>query len=317
MSIISIIIPIYNVEEYIYRCVDSITNQTYNNLEIILVDDGSPDASGKICDEYAEKDRRIKVIHKKNGGLSEARNFGIDAATGEWLFFLDSDDWLHPQTIEKLYYAAVSSGTKISVCGYVETNGENPQPDNSVEFKIWTPKALYIEQCVTATIACGKLYHRSCFETIRYPVGKIHEDEFVTYRILFAQDKIAFINQPYYTYYVNPDGITKSQWNPKRLDAMEALDEQMKFFESLGDAELIEHRERLYFLHFVSHEVNARKFSYMKSVRQLRRKALFIILKKPRKFFSAKYIWIPEHFFPKFMRYYWLAKAVRRKLFEK
>ena len=123
-ELISVIVPVYNVEEYLPKCIESIINQTYKNLEIILVDDGSTDNSGRICDEYAKKDDRIIVFHKENGGLSDARNCGIDAATGDWVQFVDSDDYIHQTMVEKMYSSCKRNQTKLAVCGRVDVNAE-------------------------------------------------------------------------------------------------------------------------------------------------------------------------------------------------
>lgn len=317
MSIISIIIPIYNVEKYIHRCVDSVINQTYTDLEIILVDDGSPDNCGKICDEYAKKDNRIKVIHKENGGLSDARNHGIESAIGEWLFFLDSDDWIYPQTIENLYAAAIENNVSVSMCAYEETDSKSLVVDDSKKSTLWTPKDLYLKHHVTATTAWGKLYHKDCFKNIRYPAGKIHEDEFVTYRILFAQEKIAFINQPYYAYFMNDEGIMRSKWTPARITAVDSLEEQCKFFRKLKDEELIAFSDKTFLLRFVCCHMNAIENGYPKEAKKLTRKAFFLVLRSPRKMFSPQNLWVLEHFFPRFMRCYWLVKAFSRKIFRK
>ncbi len=317
MDIISIIIPIYNVERYIHRCVGSVINQTYKNLEIILVDDGSPDNCGKICDEYAEKDERIKVIHKKNGGLSEARNFGIDVATGEWLFFLDSDDWIYPQTIEKLYASAIENSVSVSMCAYLKTDGEWGSVDTSVEAELWLPKDLYLKKYIISTIACAKLYRKSCFDEIRYPVGKIHEDAFVTYRILFKQDRIAFIQQPYYACFDNKESITGRPWNADRVVILEALQEHLEFFKVMRDSELIEFCEKHFYFYLVKQYTEAQKANCKEVCIQLKRKALSLILKSPQKLFAPNNIWVIEHFFPHFMRYYWILKAAFKKIFRK
>lgn len=314
MDLISIIIPIYNVEKYIHRCVDSVMNQTYTDLEIILVDDGSPDNCGEICDEYAMIDNRIKVIHKKNGGLSDARNHGIESATGEWLFFLDSDDWIHPQTIERLYDAAVKNNVSVSMCAYVQVECESPKVDGSKEAELWTPKELYLRHHVTATIACAKLYKIDCFKNIRYPVGKIHEDEFITYRILFAQDRIAFLDQPYYAYFINNEGIMRSKWTPARMTAVDSLEEQCDFFKKMKDDELIAFSDKNFYLRFVSCHVKATENGYIKEAKQLTRKAFLLTLKSPHKLFRPDNIWVLEHFFPRFMRCYWLVKSAIRKI---
>lgn len=227
MPKISVIVPIYSVEKYLNRCVDSILNQTFTDFECILVDDGSPDNCGKICDEYAKKDKRVKVIHKPNGGLSDARNAGIDVAQGECLSFIDSDDWIHPQMLEILYNGIVKNNVILSVCAYEET--ENEKPFEKIEkpiFEIQNGMDFLVENNVTAVVAWNKLYHKGLFDNIRYPVGKIHEDEFVTYKILYKAGSIAVCDEKLYMYFVNNEGITKSEWSIKHLDAIEALEER-------------------------------------------------------------------------------------------
>lgn len=314
MDLVSIIVPVYNVEKYIHQCVDSIINQTYKNIEIILVDDGSPDNCGKICDEYAQKDNRVKVIHKENGGLSDARNYGIDVATGDWLMFVDSDDWLHNHTVEKLHNAVNKYGVSVSVCNYEETSEESPYVDTSCLPELWTPKELYLNRHIVATVAWGKLYHKKCFDEICYPVGKIHEDEYVTYRILFAQEKIAFIDQPYYAYFINPNGITKSEWTPKRLEVIKAFDEQLFFFKKTGDRELSDFVLLLIVSVLLSHYRGAKKNNYIAESRKILRYIDKLFFKERKFFFSDKNIWYIGQFHPRLMRIYWLARAAVRKL---
>ena len=243
MALISVIVPVYQVEAYLPRCVDSILKQFFEDFELILVDDGSPDRCGELCDAYAAQDSRVHVIHQKNGGLSAARNAGIDWAfansQSQWLTFVDSDDWLHPNTLDVLLKAAEDSNTAVSVCGYQETTGENPAIDEEkMHSEVWTPKDFYMQQIKNFTVAWGKLYRKECFAAERYPLGKIHEDEFLTYRLLFAQEKLAVVSQPLYAYFVNPTGITRKPWSPKRLHAWEAYEQQLRFFDTLGDPEL-------------------------------------------------------------------------------
>ncbi|MBR2317955.1 MAG: glycosyltransferase family 2 protein, partial [Spirochaetales bacterium] len=193
MPKISVIVPVYNVESYLKRCVDSILGQTYSDFELILVDDGSPDNCPQICNEYAEKDSRIRVIHQLNGGLSAARNAGIDwvfqNSDSEWFSFIDSDDYVHPRYLEVLLNAAESTGCDVSIGSYIEFSGDSVKSENEIAVpKKYKPEDFYVQYSVETTIACGKLYRRRYFETIRYPVGKIHEDEFTTYKILFQNE---------------------------------------------------------------------------------------------------------------------------------
>lgn len=235
MPKISVIVPVYKVEAYLDRCVESIVNQTFGDFELILVDDGSPDRSGAMCDAWAAKDSRIHVIHQQNGGLSAARNTGIDYvfanSDSQWLAFVDSDDWVHPQYLQQLYRAAVQTGCQISVCGFCKTAGEPLPDDEAAEYLVMDAEDYYcgtVHEGITA-VAWNKLYHRSLFRKLRYPVGKLHEDEFTTYRAMFAAGKVAVTPVRLYGYYQNPNGIMNSQWSPKRMHMLEAFDLQMKY----------------------------------------------------------------------------------------
>jgi len=250
MPQISVIVPVYKVEKYIHRCVDSILSQTFSDFELVLVDDGSPDNCGAICDAYAAKDPRVKVIHQQNGGLSAARNAGIDwvfaNSDSRWLTFVDSDDWIHPKMLESLLTAAEQHASPVSICGYAETEGDEPETADDVAVVLWDTEQFFVEHNVNATIACGKLYRRECFTEIRYPVGKIHEDEFTTYRILFQQECVPVISESLYCYRVNNTGITKSKWTPRRLVYFDAAKSQAAFFEEIGKQNAKKRVMRLY-----------------------------------------------------------------------
>lgn len=251
MAQISVIVPVYKVEAYLDRCVKSILNQSYGDFELILVDDGSPDNCGRMCDDWTKKDSRIHAIHQKNRGLSAARNTGVEWAFAEgdsqWITFIDSDDWIHPQMLEWMLRAAEEQQVDISVCAYADTTGEDPWISGEMPgVECWTAADFYQQKFINATIACGKLYRKECFEKTCFPVGKLHEDEFVTYRLLFEREKLAYLPEPLYAYYVNPDGITKTGWSPRRLDAWEAYEQQIAFFEQRGEEELVKFRYRGY-----------------------------------------------------------------------
>ena len=284
MPEISVIVPVYKVEPYIHRCVDSILSQSFPDFELILVDDGSPDTCGDICERYARQDARIHVIHQKNGGLSDARNTGIDwvfaNSDSRWFTFVDSDDWVHPQMLESLLSAAKENNVQVSVCGYRETEGEMiPVEPEELEPRIWEPERFYLEAYVNATVAWGKLYARECFRNIRYPKGKIHEDEFVTYRILFAQDRIAAVPAPMYAYFVNYVGITKSKWKPGRLDAWEAYEQQIVFFEKKNMRQIVDNRYREYLEGGVRHLNAAEEYpdEYAKEIRFIKKRMRSVI----------------------------------------
>ena len=242
-DLISVIVPIYNVEKLLPRCIESIANQTYKNLEIILVNDGSPDNSGKICDEYAKKDNRIKVIHKENGGLSDARNKGLDSALGNYIMFVDSDDYINPLMAEILYENLISNNADLSICNYKKVNNsdmhkvdKNSQVLN-VYNKIECFNNLYNELYVRTEIACNKLYKKYLWNEIRYPFKKLHEDEYVIHHLIENCNKIVYSNLELYYYYDREDSITHV-YNKKRLDAIDAFADRMKFFEEKKYSEL-------------------------------------------------------------------------------
>jgi len=250
MPNISVVVPVYKVEPYLDRCVQSILNQTYEDFDLYLVDDGSPDSCGQMCDEWTKRDSRVHAIHQENGGLSAARNAGIERAFAEsdsqWITFIDSDDWIHPNMLQWLLQAAEEHNTSISVCGYANTTGEDPWTAESYRAEVRKAEEFYPEKFINATVAWGKLYRKDYFKTISYPVGKLHEDEFTTYRLLFEAGEIAYVDLPLYAYFVNMSGITKTGWSPRRLHAWEAYEQQLAFFEAKGLEELVKFRYRGY-----------------------------------------------------------------------
>lgn len=241
-DLISVIIPVYKVEKYLCRCVDSVLEQTYTNMEIILVDDGSPDNCPVMCDEYARQDSRVKVIHQENAGLSGARNAGIDMAQGQWLAFVDSDDYLAADFLERLYQACVDTGSSLSVCRWEYVRGETIPEHGTGETRVYTGREmlanLYVPDGAYFVVAWNKLYRKELFEDIRYPLGRIHEDEATTYRIYDKVRKAAYVDRSLYGYFVTPVSITRG-FNPKRMDWVTAVAERLDFFEQKGYTELM------------------------------------------------------------------------------
>lgn len=266
-ELISIIIPVFKVEEYLEKCVDSIINQTYTNLEIILVDDGSPDNCGKICDEYAKKDTRVRVIHKENGGLSSARNAGLDVASGEYVSFVDSDDYIKENFIEVLYNLCVENKCDISECGYLRFQDEYESLEDSEtisDIKIYSnyemQKKIYGEECVKTVVVWNKLYKKYIYEILRFPDKKVHEDEYTTYKAFFnTRTNIAVTNLNLYFYRINQNGITGQKFNVKRLDALEALEERKRFYFENGQKELYDMATNAYMSMLIEYYFKARK----------------------------------------------------------
>lgn len=228
--LISVIVPIYNVENYLPRCVDSIINQSYKNLEIILVDDGSPDNCPKICDEYTKRDNRIRVVHKENGGLSDARNAGMQVATGEYVSFIDSDDWVDVDFITALYNG-IKSGADIAECTtrLFDDNDNTLSTRGSKEGKISRGEALskLIKEDGVYQTVWNKLYKRSQIEELPFAVGKYHEDDFWTWRVFLKIDKLYICEKPLYNYLQRSNSIIGSSYSLKKLDGVQARYERM------------------------------------------------------------------------------------------
>lgn len=222
--LVSVIVPCYNVEQFLPKCIDSILNQTYKNLEVWLVDDGSPDKCGAICDEYAKKDTRIKVIHKKNGGLADARNVALDVMTGEYVVCVDSDDYISPTHIEGLYHLIEKYGADVSVntfCSFYEGSSPNP---SSKSAKDWVLDGLHATEMMFYqeyfdNTAWGKMYKASLFDGIRYPKGLLFEDLPTTYRLLLKANKVVFNDEQSYFYLLRSNSIEGAAFSPHKLDS--------------------------------------------------------------------------------------------------
>ena len=232
--LISVIVPVYKVEQYLKQCVDSILAQTYQNLEIILVDDGSPDNCPVICDDYAEKDGRILVIHKENGGVSEARNVGIDKSTGEYITFIDSDDYIAENYIESLFWTLQSSKADISVCGFLPFYDGNKVKEKvkcskSCSKSYTSKEAVYMALKGKCSVSVWtKLYKRCIFDIIRFPKGKtIAEDLAIQYDALFTARSVVFTDSCTYFYRIRKGSAIHSYFSEKLLDKIEIIDDQM------------------------------------------------------------------------------------------
>lgn len=222
--LVSIIIPVYNIEAYLDRCLESVVNQTYKNLEIILIDDGSTDNSGAICDKYKENDVRIKVIHKENEGVSKARNVGIDIANGEFIGFVDSDDWLKEDTIEKLLFYIKKYSADIAQCNitYINDKGEERSyKEKAKELLVYNKEESLIglldEDIITAV--CNKLYRKSAIKNIRFEIGKrMGEDGYFNFQIFKNIEHLVSISEGNYYYYMRNDSVTHSDFSLSYMD---------------------------------------------------------------------------------------------------
>lgn len=235
MNKISVIIPIYNVEDYLPQCLDSVLEQTHQNLEIILVNDGSTDSCGEICDGYANKDSRIKVIHKENGGLSDARNAGIKIANGEFIAFIDSDDWISPNFCEILLKTALQNKAEIVECGFAKFENDNEinlekSSEKSEKFVYNTEEAVELLMKETLKqMACNKLFKRDIIKNIFFEKNRKHEDEFWTYQIFGNANQIVKINKVLYFYRQHSQSIMGINYSISRLDGLLALEKRIHF----------------------------------------------------------------------------------------
>ncbi len=237
--LISVIIPVYKVEAYLEFCIDSVLNQTFQDFELILVDDGSPDSCPEICDRYAAAHARVQVIHQKNRGLSAARNTGIGHASGDYLCFIDSDDYVYPCYLEHLYRAVKETGADMAVCqiqsvdlSIIYGSCAYPSPELLQPYDAFA--CLFSRRNTEMVIATNKLYARQLFSHIRYPEGLIHEDEAVIHLIIDECQLIAWLNEPLYCYRQREGSITKTKYSLKRLDELTAKENRLLFFQEKG-----------------------------------------------------------------------------------
>lgn len=284
MSKVSVIIPVYNVNLYLSECIESIINQSMSDIEIIIVNDGSTDGSEDICRYYELTDKRIKVINKKNGGLSSARNAGIDIATGEYIIFIDSDDIINQNMIEVLYHYCKKYNCDIAQCLYKRfINRKEIINDIYDEFKesadikvinnVEALENLYNERYINSIVAWNKLYKLELWNGVRYPEGKLHEDEYTIYKILFKSKNVAIIDEELYFYRNNPNSIINDKYNIKRLDSIDAFEERYNFFINNNMDSLSKKTMNKYVLNILSiyyrvnYEVDNNKeiLSYLKS----------------------------------------------------
>lgn len=257
-ELISVVVPIYKVEKYLPTCIESIIKQSYENLELILVDDGSPDLCPSICEKYKQVDSRIKVIHKKNGGLSDARNAGLKIAKGKWITFIDSDDYVGIDFLKELYGAAVLNEADISICDYSTVLDNKVQEKrNSSVLELSNVECLesmyHPEVHGMEFVAWGKLYSTTLFKknSIEYPIGKIHEDIFTTYKLIYAASKIVFSNYIGYFYRIRKDSIMTSEFNLKRLAVLDAREEACDFFLKKSEWKVFRLAVNAYFREFI------------------------------------------------------------------
>ena len=241
MPQISVIVPVYKVEKYIRKCIDSILSQSFKDFELWLVDDGSPDNCGTICDDYAQQDVRVKVIHKKNGGLSDARNAALDVMNGKYVFFVDSDDWVSEDALESMYSALERTGAKVATGNILSVH------EDGVVKQLYVPtqeeKILLREEILTTLLqpcACNRLYDVELFRTLRYPVGRLYEDAFIYHKILAQIDRMVLVGRNTYYYRIRSGSIMNSEYNIRFTDIVDAVYDRALWLDSIGQNKLAE-----------------------------------------------------------------------------
>lgn len=297
MSQITVIVPVYKVEAYIDRCLESILAQSFSDFDLVLVDDGSPDNCPQICDAYAEKDERITVIHKQNGGLSDARNAGIDWAMehsdSQWLAFVDSDDYLHPDYLKILLDTAKKENADLVICDFIRVNErdeiierEHKFFDLVTEDKNKLFQLLYSNWRVVP--AWNKLYHKHIFDDLRFAFGKIHEDDFAIHHVLWNCRKAVIIPTGLYYYLQRANSIMKTETPKSRLDALEALVESYEF--SLARGLLNPKRMSTDYLHSFEAMKKELTVAEKKRLNSLRRRFSIVYFSNPANRSLKKYL---------------------------
>lgn len=263
---ISIIVPVYKVEKYLNKCIDSILLQTFEDFELILVEDGSPDKCGEICDKYEKEDNRIKVIHKENGGVSSARNAGIAIARGKYINFIDSDDWIERESLETLYKIANETCADIvqgkGVIAKAQVDIELIKNSTFNEYS--NVEALHdlfnYDSGEIRIVPFNKLYSIKLFSGLRYPEGKIHEDEYLTPRLIYKANKVVVVDSQLYHYRLSEDSIMRSKFSIKNLDRIYILSEECEFYREIGERELYNKSLKSYGLTLIDMYKKSKKY---------------------------------------------------------
>lgn len=317
MPEISIIVPVYKAEQYLHSCVDSILCQTFSDFEVFLVNDGSPDNCGAICEEYARRDSRVRVIHQENQGQSAARNHALKYASGQWICFVDSDDLIHPQLLELLYNAAISSGSGVSMCDMAQSS-QIPEDffrvrDDGYEMIPMDDQhlcALFDREEYPAWVACAKLIRKELIQEHPFCPGRVYEDNEAVCHWVCTAGQLAWVHQDLYFYRTNPDSTTQVAFSRKKADYLWALEQIIRFYTSLSFSGMRERLAQLYFQEIVN--------CCAGMVLRLNDRAMGrATLRRGRKFLREQSLKMPlrqkemllDIFHPKLISLYWIVKA--------
>ena len=322
MSAISVIVPVYKAEAYLADCVESILSQTFSDFEVILVDDGSPDNCGRICDGYAERYDCISVIHQQNRGQAAARNHALSRAKGEWICFVDSDDLIHPRMLEVLYRAVQESGAPVSMCEMLEAEHlpEDFLTDREVRFETLvmdekTLVAMHDADAYPAWVACAKLIRRDLIESYPFREGRVYEDNEAVCRWVCKGGKLAKTEQMLYFYRGNPDSTTKSEFRLKRLDYLWALESIIGFYRELEFWQL---RQRFIdrYADAAANCCNGVRYLLQQPhvVKQIEKQTRAFVRREKIKLTRQQFEAILDATHPKLIRFYWPVSGAVRTL---
>ena len=320
---ITIITPVYNSKQYLTQSINSILNQTYSDFELILVDDGSTDGSSQLCDDYAARDKRIKVIHQDNQGQAAARNRALDIAQGDYIAFVDSDDYIHPQMLAILLNLSIIYNTEIVVCGFARgSETEYPWlPLENVKAETYDGRDFLRNAVLNKTgkhwLLWDKLYKRSCFDHIRLPEGRIYEDNATVYKILYNVDKVAVTDSVLYYYFMNENSTVNQSFKRKHLDWLLVVEEIASFFADCGETDMLNWANNCYLTSLADLLRKARLNHFDKEIQKSLKDKLFrqyCIEKRKYPVNIHTYPMVIEELFPGKSRLYWLSKGIQSKL---
>lgn len=321
MAGISIIVPVYKAERYLHDCIGSILSQTVQDFELLLVDDGSPDNCLAICQEYAAKDPRITVFHQENQGQAAARNHALQYAQGQWLCFVDSDDFIHPQMLELLYAAAVESGAGISQCRFLEAV-EPPADfgrDRSGAYVLYPMDeaaltALFDRGDYPGWVACAKLIRRDLVEHYPFTPGRVYEDNEAVCRWIVEAGSLASLEEDLYFYRGNPESTTQRAFSKKRLDYLWALESIIRFYGGCGYPALQKRFCGLYAETAADYYRSCIQQDWQAEADAIRETARTLFLRDRMPLSKRQFELLLDAFHPKLVRWYWPLEAVLRRL---
>ena len=321
MADISVIIPVYQAELYLRQCLDSVLGQTYADLEILLVDDGSTDGSLAICQEYAERDSRVRCFHQENAGQAAARNLALKDAKGDWLCFVDSDDSIHPQMVQLLYEAARKSGAAISQCRMleaVERPGDFDRP-RCGDFQVYdmneaTLTAMLDRGEYPAWVSCAKLIKRELVEGYPFTPGRVYEDNEAVCRWVCQAGRLADLKEALYFYRGNPNSTTKAVFSKKRLDYLWALESILRYYGELGWPVLQRRFCDLYAETAADYYRNCLEQQWQMEAKGICEQANKIFRQDRIPLTKRQFEILLDAFHPKWMPTYWILEAIARRL---